>query len=124
MCHNKYNKKLLAIIVLGLLFSGNANSENKAIKLVCIDPNDTSFPLYIEIHNYGSKRYATLGDMLLNLEVSDAVYTLTKNDDKVNIFGMIFRTDGTFKLNLAIGSDEPHPFRGSCKKGEKYKPLF
>jgi len=121
---NIYMKKLLGIIVLGLLLSGNANSESKAIKLVCIDPNDKSFPLYIEIHNYGSTRFAALGDILLNLEVSDVMYTLTKNDDKVNIFGMIFRNDGTFKLDLAIGSGEPHPFRGSCKKGEKNKPLF
>ena len=117
-------KKLLGIVVLGLLMSGNANSENKAVKLVCIDPSDTSFPLYIEIHNYGSTRFATLGDMVLNLEVSDATYILKKNDDKVDIFGMIFRHDGTFKLNLAIGSAEPYPFRGSCKKGEKNKPLF
>lgn len=117
-------KKIFLTIIFTLVLSGNAYAEGKAVKLVCIDPSDTSFPLYIEIHNYGSTRFATLGDMVLNLEVSDATYILKKNDDKVDIFGMIFRHDGTFKLNLAIGSAEPYPFRGSCKKGEKNKPLF
>ena len=117
-------KKLLVIVILGLLLSGKANSENKVVKLVCIDPSDTSFPLYIEIHNFGLTRFATLGDMVLYLEVSDAMYILKKNDDKVDIFGMIFRHDGTFKLDFAIGSAEPYPFRGSCKKGKKNKPLF
>ena len=96
-------KKLLVIVILGLLLSGKANSENKVVKLVCIDPSDTSFPLYIEIHNFGLTRFATLGDMVLDLEVSDAMYILKKNDDKVDIFGMIFRHDGTFKLDLEIG---------------------
>jgi len=117
-------KKLLGIVVLGLLMSGNGYAENKVVKLVCIDPNETSFPLFIEIHNFGSIKFAALGDMIVDLEVSNVMYTLTKNDDNVDIFGMIFRQDGTFKLTLRIGSVEPHTFSGSCKKGEKNKPLF
>ena len=117
-------KKFLFIVVFCLSLIENANSENKAVKLVCIDPNDTSFPLYIEIHNYGSIKFAALGDMIVDLEVSNVMYTLTKNDDNVDIFGIIFRQDGTFKLTLRIGSVEPHTFSGSCKKGEIKKPLF
>jgi hypothetical protein len=114
-------KKTILIIVLGLLLSANANSESKAIKLVCNDTKDPSLPLSIEIHNYGSVRLAQIGDYLVDLQVSEVMYTLTLKDDKVDIFGTILRNDGTFKLNLKIGAGEPFNYRGFCKKN---KPLF
>jgi hypothetical protein len=115
-------KKLFStILVLTLLLSGNADAESKGIKLVCNDTKDPSLPLSVEIHNYGSVRLAQIGDFLVDLEVSDVMYTLILKDDKVDIFGTILRNDGTFKLSLKIGVGEPFLYRGFCKKN---KPLF
>jgi hypothetical protein len=115
-------KKLFStIMVLGLLLSGNASAEGKGIKLVCNDTKDPSLPLSVEIHNYGSVRLAQVGDLLVDLKVSDVMYTLILKDEKVDIFGTILRNDGTFKMDLKIGAGDPLLYRGFCKKN---KPLF
>ena len=113
--------KFIFIIILTFLFNSIANSESKGIKLVCNDTKDPSLPLSVEIHNYGSVRLAQVGDLLVDLKVSDVMYTLILKDEKVDIFGTILRNDGTFKMDLKIGSGDPLLYRGFCKKN---KPLF
>ena len=114
-------KKLLSIIIIGLLLSGNGYAKGEPIKLVCNHTEDPSLPLSIVIHNYDGVRLAKIGNMLVDLKVSDVMYTLSQKDESVDIFGTILRNDGRFKLDLKIGVADTMLYRGFCKKNE---PLF
>jgi len=104
-------KKLLAIIALGLLFSGNANAE--IIKLKCIDEIDknTLEPI-IDTKN----KTAIVGRSKNTVSIEASHYNL--RSDGINIY--INRYTGGYKMNL-ITTGKRVLSRGTCYRDPKVK---
>ena len=110
-------KKILGIIILGLLLSGNTYANT--VKLVCNDSVDTSLPLSITIFNGDALKFGMIGDTTTDLTVSDVMYSLTYYKEDVELWATIQRNDGRFNAFLKFSSTHtPYKYDGFCKKNE------
>ena len=113
-------KKLLGIMVLTLLLSGNASADTdkdlkiKTLSLVCNDSVDASVPLSIYIFkDTVFEPRAIIGDEVYDLKISDVMYTILGPQ----MWATIQRNDGRFHADWKIGSLR-FKYDGFCKKNE------
>jgi hypothetical protein len=102
-------KKLLAIIVLGLLWSGNAYAKKPIIQCTIKDGNIVVGKVVYDL-NDSKRNFIT--------EYSESVirwnsYTNT-GDKKIHF---VNRLTGTYSITLIDPARKEHSFRGSCVKG-------
>ena len=118
-------KKLLSVIVLGFLLSGNAYSDShlelKGVNLTC-NSNDQSINYNVEIVVIvGSENgVGYVNNKSAKLLVSEANYQLeySRADGGIEILLDINRTTGFFREVWISENTDPIVFVGKCKKVE------
>jgi len=104
-------KKLLGIVVLGLLLSSNAYAE-QIPKLICEVIEDGKVTSSVT-HDFNNRlRYN------VNLSSNYIVYNYTESNDDGNdgkIEGEINRATGYWNTSITFDNDEKYAFTGKCK---------
>ena len=117
-------KKLLSIIVLGLLLSGNAYAadvEIKKVNLTCSTSDQSvNFNVEMAVIVGSGNGVGYINNKSAKLLVSEANYQLEYSiaDGGIKILLNIDRTTGTFREVWFGENTNPEVFIGKCKKVE------
>jgi len=120
-------KKLLAIIVLGLLWSGNANADEDMLLIQCQsdDPKLSKFkPLY-EIYPKTGKARAGPIKYVINYFAEEGILISSVNDPVMESFIFFYRNTGKYKHTKNFpakkegGVEKQIKEFGTCVKKEK-----
>ena len=110
-------KKLLGIVVLGLLLSGNAYAE---IYLLCSNDGGSSITLSLDKKNNSGKEHVGGGSSIpYDLEISEASFFMQRYYEKKFVRSWnIDRYSGNASLNWKSNSKIKTSY-WNCKKGSK-----